>query len=54
MYEKLINKGNNVDWGLMPVQEVYKEWDKMEREIGMRTCLVRVEHKDGSSYCLQK
>lgn len=53
MYERLISMGVNVDWGLWPVQDVYKEWDKMKAAIGMRSCLLRVENKDGSSYCLK-
>lgn len=51
MYTKLIDQGAQVDAGVIPVQVVYREWERIQIEIGMRRCLVRVENRDGSSQC---
>jgi len=51
MYSRLIKLGAGVDAGLSSVQLVYREWEKMQDDIGMRQCLLRVEARDGSSDC---
>ncbi len=54
MYDKLIVLGFNVDKGIVPVQTVYKELDTMQRVIGMKQCLIRQVHADGSSDCVKR
>lgn len=51
MYDRLIYLGANVDMGFSRVEEVYAEWDKMQRDIKMKGCLIRLNAADGSSRC---
>ncbi len=54
MYEQLILLSYRVDKGLMLVQEVYKEWDTMQKAIYMKQCLIRSSNADGSSECVKR
>ncbi len=51
MYDELAILAIGVDYGIKPVQSVYREWDRMQGEIDINRCLVRVEQADGSSRC---
>lgn len=51
MYDRLLQLGVGVDRGIAPVESVYIEWDRMEREINMKQCLMRIVQPDGSSRC---
>jgi hypothetical protein len=51
MYDELAILAIGVDYGIKPVQSVYREWDRMQDEININQCLVRVEQADGSSRC---
>jgi len=51
MYDELATLAIGVDYGVHPVQSVYREWDRMQDEININRCLVRVEQADGSSRC---
>jgi hypothetical protein len=51
MYDELGVLAVGVDYGLKPVQSVYREWDRMQNELNINKCLVRVEQRDGSSRC---
>jgi hypothetical protein len=54
MYDQLMLLGQNVDQGTMLVQTVYKEWDTMQRKIGIKQCLIRQVQADGSSDCVRR
>lgn len=51
MYDRLLQLGVAVDRGIAPVESVYNEWERMEREINMKQCSLRIVQPDGSSTC---
>lgn len=51
MYDRLLLIGKNVDLGIWRVQDVYKEWNNMQLDIGMQMCLIRITERDESSRC---